>query len=119
MAAIETFKPEGKELLNLDLSPFVKLEQGRFNDDPCCRLFFKLSSRYGNDIFNFQGLAFHKSKYRGSERFLYLASKSLLPSNDVYLAFVSADIARGYFSTLGRLVRGIVNAGRNGKAGSC
>ena len=121
MEAIERFRPEGKEVLNLCLSPFVKLEDGRFNDDFGAKLFFKLSARYGNEIYNFQGLAFHKSKYRGSEKALYFASNSAWPSNDVYLAFLSADITRSYFSTVGRLVWGMVtakfkrNTGTNGR----
>lgn len=73
-------------------------------------MFFKLSVRYGNEIYNFQGLAFHKSKYRGSEKALYFGSNGAWPSNDVYLAFLSADITRSYFSTVGRLVWGMVTA---------
>jgi lysylphosphatidylglycerol synthetase-like protein (DUF2156 family) len=113
MEAIEKFKPEGREVLNLNLSPFVKLEQGRFNDDLGSKLFFKLSARYGNDIYNFQGLSFHKSKYRGKEKYLYFASNSFWPANDIYLAFLSADITRSYFATFGRLLRGMVTAKKN------
>ncbi len=108
MEAMDRFRPEGREVLNLNLSPFVNLDQGKFNDDFGARLFFKLSERYGNDIYNFRGLAFHKSKYRGAEKFLYFASNSFWPANDIYLAFHSADITRGYFATLGRLIRGMV-----------
>lgn len=116
MEAIEKFRPEGKEVLNLNLSPFLKLESGKFNDDYGSSLFFKLSARYGNDIYNFQGLAFHKSKYRGSEKPLYFASNSLWPANDVYLAFLSADITRSYFATVGRLLWGMVAAKNNRKS---
>jgi lysylphosphatidylglycerol synthetase-like protein (DUF2156 family) len=110
MEAMEKFKPDSQEVLNLNLSPFVKLEGGKFNDDFGCKMFFKLSARYGNEIYNFQGLAFHKSKYRGNEKFLYFASNSFWPANDVYLAFLSADIARSYFTTLGQLLRGMATA---------
>lgn len=110
MTAAECFRAEGKEVLNLLLAPFVKLELGEYNDDRATRLFFDLSARFGNSIYNFQGLSFHKSKYRGQERPLYYASNSLFPSNDVYLAFLAADITRNYFSTLGHLVWGIVSA---------
>jgi lysylphosphatidylglycerol synthetase-like protein (DUF2156 family) len=108
MEAMEKFRPEGVEVLNLNLAPFVKLEKGRFNDDFGSSLFFKLSARYGNDIYNFRGLAFHKSKYRGVEKCLYFASNSFWPSNDIYLAFLSADITRSYFDTMGRLLWGIL-----------
>lgn len=115
MEAIDRFRPEGMEVLNLNLAPFVKLESGRFNDDFGARLFFKLSARYGNDIYNFQGLAFHKSKYRGQERSLYFASNRFWPANDIYLAFLSADITRNYFGTLGQLLKGMVAAKKNPK----
>jgi len=116
MEAVERFKTEGKEVLNLLLAPFVKLELGKYNDDWATKLFFKLSARFGNNIYNFKGLSFHKSKYRGQERPLYWASNSLWPSNDVYLAFLSADITRSYFSTLGQLISGMLTAARNGKS---
>ena len=107
---MEKFRVEGREVLNLMLAPCVGLDRGKFNDDYMSKLFFQLSERYGNDIYNFRGLAFHKAKYRGAENFLYFASNSLWPSNDIYLAFRSADITRSYFSTLGRLVWGMVTA---------
>ena len=107
MAAMDVFKTEEREVLNLCLAPFVKLDSGKFNDDWGSKKFFELSARYGNSIYNFTGLAFHKSKYRGSEKFLYFASRSALPTNDIYLAFLSADITRSYFETVGRLLWGM------------
>ena len=118
MEAIEKFKPDGAEVLNLNLSPFMKLAEGKFNDDFGSRIFFKLSAKYGNAIYNFQGLAFHKSKYRGNEKFLYFASNGAMPSNDIYLAFVSADITRSYFKTLGQLIWGMVTAKKRHKVES-
>jgi lysylphosphatidylglycerol synthetase-like protein (DUF2156 family) len=107
MLAIEQFKPEGKEVLNLCLAPFVKLEGGKYQDDWATAKFFQISERFGNDIYNFKGLSFHKAKYRGAEKSLYFAANSPMPSNDVYLAFLSSDITRSYFSTMGRLLGGI------------
>jgi lysylphosphatidylglycerol synthetase-like protein (DUF2156 family) len=107
MEAVDVFKTEGRETLNLALAPFVKLDSGKFNDDWGAKKFFELSAKYGNSIYNFTGLAFHKSKYRGNEKFLYFASRSLLPTNEIYLAFLSADITRSYFETVGRLLWGM------------
>jgi alpha-beta hydrolase superfamily lysophospholipase len=108
MEAAEVFKAEGKEVLNLLLSPFDKMEQGKYNDDAGVRWFFRLTAKYGNELYNFKGLTFHKSKYRGRERYIYYASNRLMASNDIYLAFVSADIARGYFTTVGQLLVGMM-----------
>lgn len=117
MEAIDQFKQEGKEVLNLCLAPFIKLNHGKFNDDFATRYFFELSERFGNDIYNFKGLSFHKSKYRVSEKSLYFASNSLMPSNDVYLAFLSSDITRSYFSVLSQLLWGIVTTTKSSLAG--
>jgi lysylphosphatidylglycerol synthetase-like protein (DUF2156 family) len=108
MVAAETFKQEGKEVVNLCLAPFVKLEDGKYNDDRATTLFFRMSERFGDNIYNFKGLSFNKAKYRGIEKSLYFVSNSPMPSNDVYLAFLSSDITRSYFSTMGRLASGIV-----------
>jgi Uncharacterized conserved protein len=108
MYAMDQFKKEGVERFSLHLSPFMKLENGKFNDDFGVRMFLKVSAKYGNEIYNFQGLSFHKAKYRGYERNLYFASNAFWPSNDVYLAFLSADIARSYFETLGLLLKGML-----------
>jgi Phosphatidylglycerol lysyltransferase, C-terminal len=116
MVAAEKFKAEGKECLNLLLAPFANLEDGNFNDDWGAKLFFKLSARFGNQLYNFKGLSFHKSKYRGVVRPLYYASNSFLPSADIYLAFASAGLADGCLATFGKFLRGMLPAGRNGKA---
>lgn len=108
MVAMETFKAEGIEVLNLLLCPFTNLENGVFSDDLATKWFFQISQKFGGEIYNFKGLAFHKSKYRGVEKPVYFASNSTLPSNDVYLAFLTADIAKNYFSTMGLLVKGMV-----------
>jgi lysylphosphatidylglycerol synthetase-like protein (DUF2156 family) len=109
MTAMDVFKPEGIEVFNLLMCPFTKLSGGVYNDDFATKMFFWISERYGNEIYNFKGLAFHKSKYRGTERSVYFASNSgPFMSNDVYLAFLTSDIANSYFSTMGRLLKGVV-----------
>lgn len=108
MEAIEVFRKEGAEMLNLCLAPFVKMDQGKYNDDKFSQHYFALCERYGNDMYNFRGLAFHKSKYRGSERYIYFASNNPLPSNDVYLAYQTAGIAESYLQSSRDLLKGIV-----------
>lgn len=110
MEAVEVFRTEGVEILNFCLSPFGKLNNGKFNDDFGAKIFFQLSERYGDKIYNFKGLAFYKSKYRGTEKSLYFASNNLFPANDIYLAFLCSDITRSYFKTLGQLLLGMLGA---------
>lgn len=108
MTAIEAFRPEGIEIMNLCLCPFTGIDKGAYCDDLATDWFFKLSARYGGELYNFKGLSFHKSKYRGSEKLLYYASNSAMPANDIYLAFLTSDIARGYFATMGLLGLGFI-----------
>jgi lysylphosphatidylglycerol synthetase-like protein (DUF2156 family) len=108
MEAVDKFRGEGLEVLNLLLAPFTGLDGGKYNDDLFSKLFFQASARFGNDIYNFKGLSFHKSKYRVPQKYLYFASNRLIPSNDIYLAFLSAEIAENYFSTLFKIVAGAV-----------
>jgi len=115
MEAMEKFKAEGIETLNLLLAPFTKLDCGNFNDDWSVKLLLKLSARFGSRIYNFNGLSFHKSKYRGVERPMYYASNSFLPSSDIYLAFASAGLADGCLATFGKLMSGMLTRDRNGK----
>jgi lysylphosphatidylglycerol synthetase-like protein (DUF2156 family) len=110
MEAVDVFRGEGKEVLNLCLAPFVRLDLGKYNDDKVTKLFFELSEKYGNQIYNFKGLAFHKSKYRVTEKPLYFASKSLFTSNDIYLAYLTSDITQSYFSTMFLLFKGIYSS---------
>lgn len=108
MTAMEVFREEGVETLNLCLCPFTDIEKGCFSDDLATKWFFKISRQYGGEIYNFDGLSFHKSKYRGCRKPLYYASNSAIPANDIYLAFLTSDIATSYWSTMGRLALGVM-----------
>jgi lysylphosphatidylglycerol synthetase-like protein (DUF2156 family) len=108
MTAMEQFRDEGKETLNLCLSPFERIETGDLNDDRLTMWFFQISRRYGEGIYNFGGLSFFKSKYRGIDKPKYFASNGLFPSNDLYLAYLSSNIVRSYFATMGKLLLGVV-----------
>lgn len=82
--AMEQFASEGVQFLNLGLSP---LRPGKISDEFSCSMtnkvsysvrenFSKIIFNYGNFFFNFKGLAFHKSRFRGIETSTYLASKN-------------------------------------------
>lgn len=107
MIAIDKFREEGLEQLNIGIAPFYGLEQGKYNDDFMTKAFFELNWKYGNQMYNFKGLCAHKLKYHGQKVPRYFASNSLMPSNDVYLAYLSANIASSYFDSMWRLGKGI------------
>ena len=102
------FQQEGKKVLNLCVSPFDKIEQGKFNEDFLVKKFIQIARNYGHRAYNFAGLSFYKSKYRGKEKQLYFASQSLIPLNDLYLGFLASGIANSYFGLIGKIMTGVV-----------
>lgn len=108
MTAAEIFKKEGKEIMNLSLSPFDKIDVGRFNDDKLTKNFLKLLRKHGEKVYNFGGLSFHKSGYKTKENAVYIASKSIFPINEIYLAFGAAGITSSYISLIRKLGSGLI-----------
>jgi len=72
MRPSEKCKAEGKEVLNLLLAPFVKLNLGKYNEDWGASLFFKLSARSGQHL-QLQPL-FQQIQIPGLEKPVYYAS---------------------------------------------
>lgn len=107
MAAMRVFRSEGKEILNLCLAPFDKVDNGRFQDDPVTKWFFKLTRRYGENVYNFGGLSFFKSRFRAPEISKYFASNALFPANDVYLAYRSSGIVENYSKMMADFFTGL------------
>jgi len=70
LQAIEVFRAEGMETLSLGLAPLhdVQEEPG---DRPVLRRLLQGMYAYGNRLYAFRDLAFHKSRYRGEEEFAY------------------------------------------------
>jgi phosphatidylglycerol lysyltransferase len=104
----EQFRQEGKEILNLCIAPFDKVDEGRFNDDFVLKIFVKTCRKYGHRVYNFRGLSFYKSKYRADEKQVYFASGSAMPLNDLYLSFLASRIASSYLGVIGNLCGGIL-----------
>jgi len=107
MHAIDKFRKEGKRTMNLCIAPFDKIDIGKFQDSKSLYYFIKLMRKYGDRVYNFGGLSFHKSRYKAKEKPVYLATKGIMPTNDLYLAFLCSGIAESYFDTLWKLTKGI------------
>ena len=83
LGAIRHFESEGIKVVSLGLSPFHKVKE---NYDDCafcnCRetaTLFEMIYKYADFSFNYKGLSFHKSRFRGVEKAVYFASKKKLP----------------------------------------
>ena len=74
--AIDVFKTEGLDVALLGLSPLAGLERGPFRGDPLVRRLFRVaydSPWVNSRIFNMQGIAAYKKRFRGEELPNYLA----------------------------------------------
>ena len=91
---------------NLCLAPFDEIEKGKYNDDRLSKIMFNFSRKYGDGVYNFKGLSFAKRKYNADKKYLYFLSNGIFPSNDIYLTYLAANISKGYFSMLGKLIFG-------------
>jgi lysylphosphatidylglycerol synthetase-like protein (DUF2156 family) len=99
MGALRQFEAEGIKLVSLGLSPFHKVSEKSQACSLCnCRLtarLFEQLYRFGEFSFNYRGLSFHKSRFKGDEKTVYYASRSRLPL---------AELLRIYKLTTGRWV---------------
>lgn len=77
LEAIATLAAEGVPLLSLGVSPFHRLEElGAVHGvgSPAIFALYRLLRRWGNPIYHFRGLSFHKSRYRALETPVFTAS---------------------------------------------
>lgn len=75
--AIDQFKAEGLEIVYLGLSPMAGLERGPFRHDPMLHRLFKYaygSAWINRRIFNLQGIAAYKKRFRGCEIPAFIAT---------------------------------------------
>ena len=62
------------KVLGLGLSPLSSLANDRFHAVPLIKRLFSVMHRHANFIYSFEGLEFHKKRYSGTERPVYVAS---------------------------------------------
>ncbi len=96
LEAMRVFTDEGVDFVSLGLSPLARMSGLIGNHKVSKKLsiaFLSLIYNHGNFLYNFKGLSFHKSRYRGEETKVFMASKA---------GFLLPDLARVYKMTTGR-----------------
>ena len=83
LGAIRQFESEGIKVVSLGLSPFYKVKENYESCTLCncgeTAKLFEMIYKYDNLSFNYKGLSFHKSRFRGVEKTVYFASKKKFP----------------------------------------
>lgn len=78
--AMEVFKEEGVPCLDLGLVPLMFCRDEEPQEGRLLKRMFKLVWEKGNFLYNFKGLAFTKSRFRGDEEPTYVAHAGALPT---------------------------------------
>jgi len=76
ITAIEKFRREGINVLAMGCSPLASLGDEPFHAATLIRRLFRLMRDYGDFVYSFKGLEFHKKYYRGKESPVYFATTS-------------------------------------------
>lgn len=96
IAAMDVFRQQGIAWVELGLSPFARHEQyARSGTDP---VFAKIASRFyqkGESRYPFRGAYFHKSRYRGRERPVFLVENGMSRTGSIGLLGEITGVHRG------------------------
>ncbi len=79
LSAMQTFRAEGIEEVSLGLSPLHRLQPVK-GERRLFRRLMQLMYRFGNRLYAFQGLAYHKTRYRPQESPRFMCLPPELPS---------------------------------------
>ncbi len=90
--AIETFKAEGLKEVNLGLSILVLDDEDEVHESRLLKNAERLIFKYGNFIYNFKGIAFTKSRFRGKTNKFYSAHKWSFPAAKLITMFKLSNV---------------------------
>lgn len=77
--AIEVFRREGVEFLDLGLMPMVVTPEVEAQESKALRRVVNMLYRHGNSLYNFQGLEFAKQRFKGEMAPTYCCHRHSLP----------------------------------------
>jgi lysylphosphatidylglycerol synthetase-like protein (DUF2156 family) len=77
--AMEVFKAEGVENIDLGLVPLMFSGKDEAHESSLLKRMFRFVWNRGNFLYNFQGLAFTKTRFRGDEEPTYTAHPKAMP----------------------------------------
>ena len=77
--AVERFREEGVRTVNLGLSPLALDDTPRAGESLPFRRIIETLFRHGNRLYNFKGIRFTKSRFRGREEPVFIAHRPRVP----------------------------------------
>jgi lysylphosphatidylglycerol synthetase-like protein (DUF2156 family) len=110
--AREKFKEEGIKHMSLGISPLSDIDSNHGFSNPIIDLILKVNYNFGNKMYAFNGLEFHKRAYhdgvQSERRPTYFLSKGALPLVEVIDSFAHIGIIQS-----DGFVKGLLSVGKN------
>lgn len=85
--AMEVFKAEGVEYLDMGLIPLMLDDEMEVQESRSLRSVQNLISKWGNSLYNFKGLGFAKSRFQGRIEKTYCCHRSRFPGFAMFAMF--------------------------------
>jgi len=90
--AFEKFKEEGIPYVFLGLSPLALDYPPKATESKVLRWMLEFTAKHLNFLYNFKGIDFTKSRFRGVEEPTFAVHKSLMPSKDFICVFKICNV---------------------------
>ncbi|NRB38602.1 MAG: DUF2156 domain-containing protein [Pseudomonadales bacterium] len=91
LEAMKIFKQEGVQTLSLGLSPFYDIQKHDDENKPI-RHVMQMFYKYGNVIYAFKQLAFHKTRYKGQTTGWYACIKDISVPRLVLISIIALNV---------------------------
>ncbi|WP_372654621.1 phosphatidylglycerol lysyltransferase domain-containing protein [Halobacteriovorax sp.] len=91
LKAIEKFKEEGVKELSLGIAPLYDIEKIE-GDHFLTRVVMRFLYKFGNSLYSFKALAFHKERYRGNKVKMYYCSRDVSLARSVWAILLKTGI---------------------------
>lgn len=85
--AMEVFKAEGVEYLDMGLMPLALADELEPQESKALRVVQKIILAWGNSLYNFKGLAFAKSRFQGRIEKTYCCHRNRFPGFAMFAMF--------------------------------
>lgn len=90
--AMEKFKEEGVPYIYLGLSPLALDYPPKGTESKVLRWMLEFTAKHLNFLYNFKGIDFTKSRFRGDEEPTYAVHKRIMPSKDFICMFKICNV---------------------------
>lgn len=109
--AIDIFRKEKARVCSLGLSPLSIFDTESYHHSPLTRALSRAIRFVSKIIYNYDGMAFYKSRFDGKQRNVYYCSQSYFPLGSAFVLLNETGLLRAGLHRLSFALRNLVCAG--------